>query len=130
MKGDEDSADAHRKFYDEYLSVMDVTAEFYLQTVERVFQRHDLANGTFKWHGQFVKPEAITKTALLVIEGELDDISAPGQTTPALTLCSNLPDDMKKAHLQIGVGHYGIFNGSKWREFVMPVMRGFIREHA
>jgi poly(3-hydroxybutyrate) depolymerase len=130
VKGDEDSATAHRKFYDEYLSVMDVTAEFYLQTIERIFQTHALATGTFTWHGQTVDPSAITKTAVLVVEGELDDISAPGQTRPALDLCSGLPDSMKKAHLQIGVGHYGIFNGRKWREMVLPVIAGFMREHA
>lgn len=130
VKGDDDSVTAHRKFYDEYLSVMDVPAEFYLQTVERVFQEHDLPNGTFTWHGELVKPGAITKTALLTVEGELDDISAPGQTRPALALCSGLPKDMKKAHLQIGVGHYGIFNGRKWRELILPVVRQFIRDHA
>ena len=130
VKGDDDSVTSHRKFYDEYLSVMDTTAEFYLQTVERVFQKHDLPNGTFMWHGKTVKPEAIRKTALLTIEGELDDISAPGQTRPALDLCAGLPDNMKKAHLQIGVGHYGIFNGRKWRESILPVVRNFIREHA
>ena len=130
VKGDDDPAAVHRKFYDEYLSVMDVTAEFYLQTVERVFKRHDMAEGKFMWHGEVVKPSAITKTALLTVEGELDDISAPGQTRPALDLCSALPDTMKKAHLQIGVGHYGIFNGRKWREHVLPVVHDFIMEHA
>ena len=130
VKGDEDSADAHRKFYDEYLSVMDTTAEFYLQTVERIFKNHDLAEGTFRWHDMTVKPQLIKKTALLTVEGELDDISAPGQTIVAHTLCSGLPENMKKAHLQIGVGHYGIFNGRKWREFVLPVVRDFMREHA
>ncbi|HUY67677.1 MAG TPA: polyhydroxyalkanoate depolymerase [Alphaproteobacteria bacterium] len=127
--GDEDSAAAHRRFYDEYMSVMDVPAEFYLQTVERVFKNHDLPQGRFMWHGEVVKPQAIEKTALITIEGELDDISAPGQTRPALDLCSNLPADMKKAHLQIGVGHYGIFNGRKWRESILPVVREFIRAH-
>lgn len=130
VKGDDDSVSAHRKFYDEYLSVMDTPAEFYLQTVERVFQKHDLANGTFTWHGRLVKPQAIKKTALLTVEGELDDISAPGQTRAAIDLCSGLTDDMKKAHLQIGVGHYGIFNGRKWREYVLPVVRQFMRDHA
>jgi poly(3-hydroxybutyrate) depolymerase len=89
-----------------------------------------MPNGTFMWHGKKVRPETIKKTALLTIEGELDDISAPGQTRPALDLCSGLSDKMKKAHLQIGVGHYGIFNGRKWREFILPVVRQFIREHA
>ena len=127
--GDGETAAAHRKFYDEYFSVMDVTAEFYLQTIERIFKNHDIMVGTFKWNDMVVKPEAIKKTAVLTIEGELDDISAPGQTRPALDLCSGLPDTMKKAHLQIGVGHYGIFNGRKWRESVLPVVRAFIREH-
>jgi len=130
VKGDDDSVTSHRKFYDEYLSVMDTTAEFYLQTVERVFQKHDLPNGTFMWHGNAVKPEAIKKTALLTVEGELDDISAPGKTRPALDLCTSLSAEMKKAHLQIGVGHYGIFNGRKWRESVLPVVRKFMRTHA
>jgi len=129
VKGDGESADRHREFYDEYLSVMDVTAEFYLQTVERIFKNHDLPLGTFKWHDRIVKPSAIRKTALLVVEGELDDISAPGQTRPAMDMCSNLPADMKKAHLQIGVGHFGIFHGRKWRESVLPVVRDFMREH-
>jgi poly(3-hydroxybutyrate) depolymerase len=130
VKGDEESAITHRKFYDEYLSVMDITAEFYLQTVESVFQKHELATGTMVWRGQKVRPEAITRTALLTVEGELDDISAPGQTRPAHDLCANLPADMKKAHLQIGVGHYGIFNGRKWRENILPVVRDFMRAHA
>jgi poly(3-hydroxybutyrate) depolymerase len=130
VKGDQDSATSHRKFYDEYLSVMDVPAEFYLQTVERIFQRHDLPNGTFMWHGKPVRPQAINETALLTVEGELDDISAAGQTIPAHGLCSGLSESKKKAHLQIGVGHYGIFNGRKWREAILPVLRNFIREHA
>jgi len=129
VKGDDDPAAVHRKFYDEYLSVMDVTAEFYLQTVERVFKNHDMAMGNFMWHGEKVRPEAITKTALLTVEGELDDISAPGQTRPALDLCSGLGPDMKLAHLQIGVGHYGIFNGRKWREHVLPVIHKFVLDH-
>jgi poly(3-hydroxybutyrate) depolymerase len=129
VKGYGEGAAAHRKFYDEYLSVMDVPGEFYLQTVERVFQKHDLALGKFTWNGQLVKPEMIKKTALLVIEGEHDDISAPGQTRPALDLCSGLDKSMKKAHLQAGVGHYGIFNGRKWRENILPIVHGFIREH-
>lgn len=127
VRGDDESAALHKKFYDEYLSVMDVTAEFYLQTIERVFKNNDLPKGAFTWHGQVVDPSAITKTALMTIEGELDDISAPGQTRPAVDMCSGLPPEMKRAHLQIGVGHYGIFNGRKWREAVLPVIRDFIR---
>jgi poly(3-hydroxybutyrate) depolymerase len=129
VRGDGESAARHRQFYDEYLSVMDVTAEFYLQTVERVFQNHDLPNGAFRWRDRLVKPEAIRRTALLTIEGELDDISAPGQTRPAHDLCSGLGKDMKKAHLEIGVGHYGIFNGRRWRENIQPVVQNFIRAH-
>jgi poly(3-hydroxybutyrate) depolymerase len=127
VRGDDESTGMHKRFYDEYLSVMDVTAEFYLQTIERVFKNHDLPKGTFTWRSQVVRPQAIQKTALLTVEGELDDISAPGQTRPALDLCSSLPDDMKRAHLQIGVGHYGVFNGRKWREGILPIVRDFIR---
>ena len=100
------------------------------QTVERVFQNRDLPRGTFKWKDRLVRPQAIQQTALLTVEGELDDISAPGQTRVALDLCSGLPDDKKKAHLQISVGHYGIFNGRKWRESILPVVREFIRDHS
>lgn len=129
VKGDDESATAHRNFYDEYLAVMDVTAEFYLQTVERVFQKRDLAHGTFSWRGQRVEPSAITQTALLTVEGELDDISAAGQTIAAHDLCSGLADDMHQAHLQIGVGHYGIFNGKKWRNQILPIVHQFILDH-
>ncbi len=129
VRGDEDSVEAHHKFYDEYLSVMDVPAEFYLQTIERVFQRFDLPRGTFRWHGRRVKPEAIRRTAILTIEGELDDISAPGQTTAVHEMCRNVNPNMKKAHLEIGVGHYGIFNGRKWRTNIQPIIRDFMREH-
>ncbi len=129
VKGDDDSVTSHTRFYDEYLSVMDVTAEFYLQTVDKVFKQHALPNGTYDWRGRIVKPEAIRKTALLTVEGELDDISGAGQTRPALELCSNLPDDMKQMYLQIGVGHYGIFSGRRWRENVYPILRDFIAGH-
>ncbi|GIL40365.1 polyhydroxyalkanoate depolymerase [Roseiterribacter gracilis] len=129
VRGDDESADAHRKFYDEYLSVMDLTAEFYLQTVETVFQRHDLPNGTMKVRGVPVVPGDVQRTALLTIEGELDDISAPGQTLAAHDLLTGLPAEKKKAHLQLGVGHYGIFNGRRWRESILPVVRSWIRQH-
>ena len=130
VRGDDESIGVHKKFYDEYLSVMDTSAEFYLHTNERVFKDHDLAKGTFKWNAQLVKPQLIKKTALLTVEGELDDISAPGQTRVAHDLCTGLPDNMKQAFLQIGVGHYGIFNGRKWRESILPVVRDFMRKHA
>lgn len=129
IRGDGESAEAHRKFYDEYLSVMDLTAEFYLQTVNTVFQRHALPKGEMMWRGMTVTPSAITKTALMTVEGELDDISAPGQTIAAHRLCSGIPDHMQVDHLQKGVGHYGIFNGRRWREEIEPRVRAFIRSH-
>lgn len=129
VRGDGDSAEQHRRFYDEYLSVMDLPAEFYLQTIETVFQKHALPNGTWVSRDRKVEPAAIRKTALMTVEGELDDISAPGQTIAAQRLCSSLPDDMRKVHFQTGVGHYGIFNGRRWRESILPEIRGFIRSH-
>ncbi|MGB4100400.1 MAG: polyhydroxyalkanoate depolymerase [Alphaproteobacteria bacterium] len=129
VRGDGDSAETHRNFYDEYLSVMDVTAEFYLQTVERVFQQHLLPKNAYVWRDTPVTPSAITQTALLTVEGELDDISAPGQTEAAHALCSGLKPDKKQHLLQKGVGHYGIFNGRKYRELILPVIRDFIRKH-
>jgi poly(3-hydroxybutyrate) depolymerase len=130
IKGDGESAAVHRKFYDEYLSVMDITAEFYLQTVDRIFQRHDLPRGTFKWKDMVVDPSKIAKTALLTVEGELDDISAPGQTIAAHDLCNGLTEN-KKQHLFIKqVGHYGIFNGRRWRGEIQPAIAAFIRTHA
>lgn len=127
--GDGDSAEAHRKFYDEYLSVLDLTAEFYLQTVHEVFQKRSLATGQLKWRGLTVDPAAIEKTALLTVEGELDDISAPGQTIAAHTLCRNIPESRKHNYMQKGVGHYGIFNGRRWREEIEPKVRAFIRSN-
>lgn len=129
VRGDGESAESHRKFYDEYLSVMDVTAEFYLQTVEAVFQKHLLPKREYIYRGEKVDPAAITRTALLTVEGELDDISAVGQTTAAHELCSGLKSDQKELLIQPGVGHYGIFNGRKYREQILPVIRQFIRKH-
>ena len=130
VTGDGDSARAHRRFYDEYLSVMDMTAEFYIQTVETVFQRHDLPNGQMAHRNRKVDPGAIRKTALLTVEGELDDISAAGQTQAAHRLCHNLPKAKRQHYLQTQVGHYGIFNGQRWREQIYPVVRDFIRTHS
>jgi poly(3-hydroxybutyrate) depolymerase len=133
IDGDGDSAAQHRKFYDEYLSVMDLTEEFYLQTVETVFQRHDLPQEKMIWtdpktgEALTVKPSMIKKTAILTVEGENDDISAPGQTVATHDLCSALADDKKFHHLQKDVGHYGIFNGRRWRELIMPRLRHFMR---
>ena len=111
------------------MAVMDLPAEFFLQTVQTVFQDHDLPNGTMVWQGQRVDPAAISRTALFTIEGELDDICAYGQTLAAHDLCSGLPAAMKANHLQHGAGHYGIFNGRRWREHVYPLLRDFIRTH-
>ncbi|MDE3037552.1 MAG: polyhydroxyalkanoate depolymerase, partial [Pseudomonadota bacterium] len=126
VAGDGESARAHKKFYDEYLSVCDLPAEFYLDCIDQVFQRFLLPEGKFVYKGKPVKPEAITKTALLTLEGEMDDISGVGQTEAAQKLCSGLPASMKKHHLQKGVGHYGIFNGRKFREHVVPIIVEFI----
>lgn len=128
VKGDQDPARKHREFYNEYLAVMDIPAEFYLQTVERVFQKHLLPKGEFMWHDVLVDLGDITETALLCIEGELDDISAAGQTKAAIPLCRNLPEYMKRHHLQRKAGHYGLFNGTRWREEVRPLISDFIGE--
>jgi poly(3-hydroxybutyrate) depolymerase len=129
VRGDGDSAEQHRQFYDEYLSVMDLPAEFFLQTVSRIFQQHALPRGTMTWKGQRVDPSAIRHTALLTVEGEMDDISAPGQTRAAHRLCRNIPVEKQADHLQKGVGHYGIFNGRRWREQILPRVRDFILMH-
>lgn len=129
VQGDGESADAQRRFYDEYLAVMDVPANYYLKTVDQIFQRHLLPRGEMQWRGCPVRPQAIRKTALLTIEGELDDISAPGQTLAAQELCSSLPNSMRDNYLQAGVGHYGIFNGRRWREQIKPRIASFIRRH-
>jgi poly(3-hydroxybutyrate) depolymerase len=129
VRGDGDSADQHRKFYDEYLAVMDVPAEYYIETVDRIFQRHLLPRGELDWRGIRVEPRAIETTALLTVEGELDDISAPGQTIAAHRLCSGLSQSRQQDLLQKGVGHYGIFNGRRWRERICPQIGAFIRKH-
>jgi poly(3-hydroxybutyrate) depolymerase len=129
VRGDGESAAKRRAFYDEYLSVMDITAEFYLQTVDEVFQRASLAAGTMTWHGRPVDPATIHRTALLTVEGELDDISAPGQTIAAHALCPNIPADRRAQMLQLGVGHYGIFSGAKWRSEIAPRIAAFIAQH-
>ena len=126
VRGDDDSAAAHRRFYDEYLAVMDVPASYYLQTVETFFQKHDLADGRMKVHGEPVQPSAIQRTALMTVEGELDDISAPGQTIAAQTLCNTIPSDRRVQYLQPDVGHYGIFNGRKWRGEILPRIAAFV----
>ncbi len=129
IRGDGESADATKRFYDEYMAVIDLAAEFYLETVEQVFQTHLLPRGLMRIHGDLIEPKAIRKTALLTVEGELDDISAPGQTLAAHTLCTGLKPAQKFNLFQKGVGHYGIFNGRRWREEIMPVVRDWIRHH-
>ena len=128
--GDEESAQATKDFYDEYRAVCDMTAEFYLQTVEEVFQKHSIPNGTFEHKGEVVDLTQITDTALLAIEGERDDISGLGQTKAALKLASGLESDKKRYYMAEGAGHYGIFNGSKWRTKVAPVVEEFVAAHS
>ncbi|HEY2615766.1 MAG TPA: polyhydroxyalkanoate depolymerase [Acetobacteraceae bacterium] len=125
--GDHISAEAHRRFYDEYGAVMDLPAEFYLETVQRVFQEHDLPRGVLTWHGQTVRPTAIRRMGLLTVEGERDDICAIGQTMAALDLCSRIPVNLKQNHLQTGVGHYGVFSGRRWAGEVYPRVREMIQ---
>ncbi len=129
VDGDEEGADATKAFYEEYRSVCDMTAEFYLQTIATVFQTHALPKGDMTHRGKRVDPPAITDIALLAIEGERDDISGIGQTKAALKISTGLPDTMKKYHLAEGAGHYGIFNGSKWRTRIAPVVEDWIATH-
>ena len=126
LKGDDEDAEQHRQFYDEYNAVLDLPAEFYLDTIQIVFQEHALPRGTWHVNGHRVAPEDIKNTGLLTIEGELDDISGSGQTKAALDLCSGIPNTDKKHYTAIGAGHYGIFSGRRWRELVYPEVRNFI----
>ncbi len=129
MQGEDESAEFHRAFYDEYNAVLDIPAEFYLDTIHTVFQDHSLVNGTWRVQGELVKPQDITTTALLTIEGELDDISGAGQTRAAHHLCSGI-GAVEKFHFNAkGAGHYGIFSGRRWREDVYPEVRRFISAH-
>jgi poly(3-hydroxybutyrate) depolymerase len=127
MDGDGDSADKHLEFYDEYLSALDLTEEFYLQTVDVVFQRYLLPKGELDHRGRRVRPEGITDIGLLTVEGENDDISGVGQTQAAHGLCRGLPAEMKEDYVQPHVGHYGVFNGRRFREEIYPRVRDFIR---
>jgi poly(3-hydroxybutyrate) depolymerase len=126
VKGDGDSAAKHREFYDEYLAVMDLTAEFYLQTVDVVFVRHDMPNGTMTHRGKPIDLSKIRNTALLTVEGEHDDISGVGQTEAANKLCVNIPPERNRHYLQLGVGHYGVFNGSRFRAETAPRISDFM----
>jgi poly(3-hydroxybutyrate) depolymerase len=126
MRGDDDHADFHRDFYDEYNAVLDMPAEYYLDTIKTVFQDFALVNGTWKVNGELVRPQDIKTTALLTIEGELDDISGAGQTRAAHDLCTGVPIERQFHYDAIGAGHYGIFSGRRWREKVYPRVRDFI----
>jgi polyhydroxyalkanoate depolymerase len=127
VAGNTEKAAAHRAFYDEYLAVMDLPAEFYLQTIRKVFQEHELPRGVLKFRGTAIEPKAIRRTALLTVEGELDDICSIGQTMAALDLCAGLRPSMRKHHLQTGVGHYGVFNGRRWAREIYPRVRATIQ---
>ncbi len=129
ISGDDDNAEAHRQFYDEYNAVLDMPAEYYLDTIKTVFQDFALVNGTWKVKGQLVRPQDITTSALLTIEGELDDISGAGQTRAAHDLCTGIPAGRKFHNDVLGAGHYGIFSGRRWREVVYPGVRSFIKRH-
>jgi len=126
VEGEVDKADVIRVFYDEYLAVNDLPAEFYLETVEKVFQTYDLAKGELQYRGRSVNPAAIRRTWLLTVEGERDDICSVGQTVAAQDLCTNVRPYMKTHHIQTGVGHYGVFSGRKWNQQIYPRVREVI----
>lgn len=129
IRGDGDSADRHREFYDEFLAVMDLTAEFYLQTVDTVFLQHSLPKGEMVHRGWPVDPSKIRRVPLMTVEGEKDDITGIGQTYAAHKLCTNLPSSMRQHYLQAGAGHYGVFNGARFRDEILPKVRDFIELH-
>jgi poly(3-hydroxybutyrate) depolymerase len=129
IRGDGDSADKHREFYDEFLAVMDLAAEYYLQTIETVFLEHRLPKGVMTHRNTLIDPTKIQRVALMTVEGEKDDISGIGQTYAAHVLCKNLPPNKREHHLQPDVGHYGVFNGSRFRSEIAPKIRHFVRSH-
>ena len=126
VRGDYETAAGVKDFYDEYFAVLDMPAEFYLETIDAVFQRELLAQGAMTWRGQPVEPGAIKRTALLTVEGEKDDVCGVGQTLAAQQLCSSIKPAKKRHHLQAGVGHYGVFSGSRWEKQIYPIVRNFI----
>ncbi|WP_426195840.1 polyhydroxyalkanoate depolymerase [Massilia sp. DWR3-1-1] len=129
VRGDDEPAESHRQFYNEYNAVLDMPAEYYLDTIKTVFQDFSLPRGTWEVGGQLVRPQDITTVALLTVEGELDDISGAGQTQAAHELCSGIPADMQQDFVAPGAGHYGIFSGRRWREVVCPKITEFIAQH-
>jgi poly(3-hydroxybutyrate) depolymerase len=126
VRGDDDSVESHRTFYDEYNAVLDMPAEYYLDTIKTVFQDFALVNGTWQVHGHTVRPQDISMSALLTVEGELDDISGAGQTRAAHGLCTGIPKARQFHYDVVGAGHYGIFSGRRWREKVYPMIKDFI----
>jgi len=124
--GEIEKAEATKSFYDEYFAVLDLTAEFYLETVRLVFQEHALPLGKLTWHGRPVEPKAIRRTMLLTVEGERDDICAVGQTLAAHDLCAGLRPYLKRHHMQAGVGHYGVFSGNRWNNQIYPILKNVI----
>ena len=134
IKGDDASVEAHRKFYDEYNAVLDMDADYYLETIRAVFQEFMLVNGTWDVRNadgsiERVKPQDITGSALLTVEGELDDISGSGQTQAAHDLCTGIPKTQRQHYEVQGAGHYGIFSGRRWRDLVYPQLKAFIATH-
>lgn len=129
IQGDDESAEQHRKFYDEYNAVLDMPADYYLETIKTIFQEFRLPAGTWEVNGKPVRPQDIKTVALFTVEGELDDISGPGQTQAAHDLCSGIPDSMQQDFVAPGCGHYGIFSGRRWREMIYPKIAEFIKTH-
>lgn len=127
--GEQEDADRFRAFYDEYMAVLDMPAEFYLETIERVFKNNEVANQTITYKGEKVDFQAITETALLTVEGANDDICGLGQTEAAQDICQGIPKDMRKHHVQVGAGHYGIFSGSMYRKNIRPIVTDFIHKY-
>jgi len=130
VQGDGDSAEKHRDFYDEYMAVMDLTAEFYLQTIDTVFVHHSLPKGEMTRRGKLVDPSKVTRVALMTVEGENDDISGIGQTEATHALCTSIPDHRRVHYVQKGVGHYGVFNGSRFRSEIVPRISDFMASSA
>ena len=127
--GHDERARSTLSFYEEYFAVLDLTAEFYLETVEQVFQTYDLPRGVLRWHDRTVNPAAVRRTALMTVEGERDDVCSIGQTVAAHDLCSQIPPFRKQHHVQTGVGHYGVFSGSRWQKGIYPRVREMIHAH-
>jgi polyhydroxyalkanoate depolymerase len=126
VNGEVEKAAATKMFYDEYFAVLDLAAEFYLETVRLVFQEHALPLGRLEWHGRRVEPKAIRRTMLLTVEGERDDICAVGQTVAAHDMCGGLRPYLKRHHMQAGVGHYGVFSGNRWNNQIYPIVKNVI----